>query len=56
MRKKSKTFKQFLKNIGAMDFVFNNPRADRMFPQIGKLSQDELDKKMLYDTKEKREH
>ena len=56
MRKKSKTFKQFLKNIGAMDFVFNNPRADRMFPQMGKMSQDQLDKEMLYDTKEKREH
>ena len=56
MRKKSKTFKQFLKSIRAMDFVFNNPRADRMFPQIGKMSQDQLDKEMLYDTKEKREH
>ena len=55
MRKKSKTFKQFLKSIGAMDLVFNNPRADRMFPQIGKMSQDQLDKEMLYDTKEKRE-
>ena len=56
MRKKSKTFRQFLKSINAMDFVFNNPRADRMFPQIGKMSQDQLDKEMLYDTKEKREH
>ena len=56
MRKKSKTFKQFLKNIGALDHVMNNPRADRMFPQIGKMSQDQLDKEMLYDTKEKREH
>ncbi len=55
MKRKRKTFRQFLKNIGAMDYVFNSPRADRMFPQIGKLSQDELDKKMLYDTKEKRE-
>ena len=55
MKRKRKTFRQFLKNIGAMDFVFNNPRADRMFPQMGKMSQDELDKKMLYDTKEKRE-
>ena len=53
MKKKSKTFRQFLKSINAMDFVFNNPRADRMFPQIGKMSQDQLDKKMLYDTKEK---
>ena len=56
MRKKSKTFRQFLKSINAMDFVFNNPRADRMFPQIGKMSQDQLDKEMLYDTKEKKEH
>ena len=56
MRKKSKTFKQFLKNIGALDHVMNNPRADRMFPQIGKMSQDQLDKEMLYDTKEKEEH
>ena len=56
MKKKSKTFRQFLKSINAMDFVFNNPRADRMFPQIGKMSQDQLDKEMLYDTKEKREH
>ena len=53
---KRKTFRQFLKDIGSMDFIFNNPRADRMFPQIGKLSQKELDKRMLYDTKEKREH
>ena len=30
-----------------MDFVFNNPRADRMFPQMGKMSQDELDKNAL---------
>ena len=56
MRKKSKTFKQFLKSINALDMVMNNPRADRMFPQIGKMSQDQLDKEMLYDTKEKREH
>ena len=56
MKKKSKTFIQFLKSINEMDFVFNNPRADRMFPQIGKMSQDQLDKEMLYDTKEKREH
>ena len=56
MRKKSKTFKQFLKSINAIDMVFNNKRADRMFPQIGKLSQDELDKKMLYDTNEKGKH
>ena len=56
MKKKSKTFRQFLKSINAMDFVFNNPRSDRMFPQIGKMSQDQLDKEMLYDTKEKREH
>ena len=55
MRKKSKTFKQFLKSINALDMVMNNPRADRMFPQIGKMSQDQLDKEMLYDTKEKRE-
>ena len=53
MKRKRKTFRQFLKSIGAMDFVFNNPRADRMFPQIGKLSQKELDKRMLYDTREK---
>ena len=53
MKRKRKTFRQFLKNIGAMDYVFNSPRADRMFPQIGKLSQKELDKRMLYDTKEK---
>ena len=52
MKKKSKTFRQFLKSINAMDFVFNNPRADRMFPQIGKMSKDELDKKMLYDKKD----
>ena len=56
MRRKSKTFKQFLKSINAIDMVFNNKRADRMFPQIGKLSQKELDKRMLYDTKEKEEH
>ena len=60
MRKKSKTFKQFLKNINQTNpnigYVFNNPRVDRMFPQIGKMSQDQLDKEMLYDTKEKREH
>ena len=60
MRKKSKTFKQFLKSINQTNpnigYVFNNPRADRMFPQIGKMSQDQLDKEMLYDTKEKREH
>ena len=56
MKKKSKTFRQFLKDRGALDYIFNNPRADRMFPQIGKMSQDQLDKEMLYDTKEKREH
>tara|TARA_B100000131_G_C17953507_1_gene547408 strand:- start:307 stop:477 length:171 start_codon:yes stop_codon:yes gene_type:complete len=56
MKRKRKTFRQFLKDIGSMDFIFNNPRADRMFPQIGKLSQKEWDKRMLYDTKEKREH
>ena len=56
MKRKRKTFRQFLKDIGSIDYIMNNPRADRMFPQIGKLSQDELDKKMLYDTKEKREH
>lgn len=53
MKRKRKTFRQFLKNMGAMDYVFNNKRADSMFPQIGKMSQDQLDKKMLYDTKEK---
>ena len=51
--KRRRTFRQFLKDIGASDYVFNNKRADRMFPQIGKMSKDELDKKMLYDTKEK---
>ena len=51
--KKRRTFRQFLKDINAKDLVFNNKRADRMFPQIGKMSQDQLDKKMLYDTKEK---
>ena len=54
--KRRRTFRQFLKDIGAVDLVFNNKRADRMFPQIGKMSQDQLDKEMLYDTKEKREH
>ena len=53
MKKKSKTFRQFLKSINATDTVFNNKRADRMFPQIGKLTQKELDKRMLYDTREK---
>lgn len=51
--KRRRTFRQFLKDIGARHFVFNNPSADRDFPQIGKMSRDELDKKMLYDTKEK---
>ena len=51
--KRRRTFRQFLKDIGASDYVFNNKRADRMFPQIGKMSQDQLDKKMLYDTNEK---
>ena len=53
MKRKRKTFRQFLKDIGAADLVFNNKRADRMFPQIGKLTQKELDKRMLYDTREK---
>ena len=53
MKGKSKTFRQFLKSINARDWVMNNPRADRMFPQIGKMSQDQLDKEMLYDTREK---
>ena len=53
MKRKRKTFRQFLKDRGALDYIMNNPRADRMFPQIGKLSQKELDKRMLYDTREK---
>ena len=51
--KRRRTFRQFLKDINAKDLIFNNKRADRMFPQIGKLTQKELDKRMLYDTKEK---
>jgi len=44
-----KKFKELIK-----DLVFNNPRADREFPMDG--DDPDIDKKMLYDTKEKREH
>ena len=51
--KRRRTFRQFLKDIGSIDYIMNNPRADRMFPQMGKMSKDQLDKEMLYDTREK---
>ena len=46
---KKKKFKALIK-----DLVFNNPRADREFPMDG--DDPDIDKKMIYDTKEKREH
>ena len=49
--KRRRTFRQFLKDIGAVDLVFNNKRADRMFLNWENVK--EIDKKMLYDTKEK---
>ena len=48
MKKKRKTFRNFIKDIDHM--VFNNPRADR---QAGSWdSADDVDKKMLYDKKD----
>ena len=41
MKKKSKSFKNFIK-----DLVFNNPRADR---QAGSMDSDVPDTEMLYD-------
>ena len=46
--RKIKRFKTFIK-----DLVFNNPRADRQMPIGGTASQEVLDKKMLYDKKDK---
>ena len=45
-RKKGKTYKAFKGII--KDLVFNNPRADRQFPD-NEPSQDEYDRFMLYD-------
>ena len=42
-----KKFKELIK-----DLVFNNPRADRQYPMMD--DDPDIDKKMLYDTKEKR--
>ena len=42
-KKKVKTFKGFIR-----DLVYNNPRADRQFPD-NEPSQDEYDRWMLYD-------
>ena len=54
MKKKSKTFRQFLKSINAMDFVFNNPRADRQSGSWDGEDDDWVDRHMLYDKKEKK--
>jgi len=44
--KKGITYKRFKGII--KDLVFNNPRADRQFPD-NEPSQDEYDRSMLYD-------
>ena len=46
-KKKGKTYKGFIR-----DLVYNNPRADRQFPDA-ELSQDWLDRFMLYDTQKR---
>ena len=46
-KKKGKTYKGFIR-----DLVYNNPRADRQFPD-DEPSQDEYDRLMLYDTKKR---
>ena len=43
-KRKLKRFNTFIK-----DLVYNNPRADRQMPMDGTVSQEVLDKKMLYD-------
>ena len=51
MKKKTKTFKNFIKDI-----VFNNPRADRQYPMDGDFNDpDWLDRNMLYDGKKKKD-
>ena len=46
-KRKLKRFNTFIK-----DLVYNNPRADRHMPMDGTVSQEVLDKKMLYDKKD----
>ena len=46
-KKKLKTYKGFIR-----DLVYNNPRADRQFPD-DELSQDWLDRFMLYYTQKR---
>tara|TARA_B100001094_G_C17410586_1_gene430012 strand:+ start:325 stop:486 length:162 start_codon:yes stop_codon:yes gene_type:complete len=47
-KKKGKTYKGFIR-----DLVYNNPRADRQFPDDDEPSQDEYDRLMLYDTQKR---
>ena len=51
-KKKGKTYKGFIR-----DLVYNNPRADRQFPDDDdEPSQDEYDRLMLYDTQKKKQY
>ena len=49
MKKKTKTFKNFFKDI-----VFNNPRADRQSGSWDGEDEEWVFKHMLYDTKAKK--
>ena len=51
MKKKTKTFKNFIKDI-----VFNNPRADRQAGSWDGEDDEWVDNHMLYDTKVKKKN
>ena len=52
MKKKTKTFKNFIKDINHL--VFNNPRADRQAGSWDGEDEERLKTHMLYDKKEKK--